>query len=133
MKMTTALVLLFSISSIFSGGISVGSGQGKTIVGLSLKGDFQKESDLMLEAEYVIQEIMKGQSKRLNTMKTSGHCDHDFYRVDELDVAAYYPIEKDGLDLKKEYVGYLTIELKDCKKPANILDDNRFGWDELWD
>jgi hypothetical protein len=66
-------------------------------------------------------------------MKISGKCDFAYTRINELDVTAFYPVLKNEISLTKEYIGYLTVELKDCKNTDGIQADERFGWDELWE
>jgi hypothetical protein len=133
MKKIITLAASFFISSVFSGGISVGSGQGKIIVGLSLDSGFTEEAQLMHNAESLIAQISNGANRKINHMINSGSCSKTYSRVDELDVTTYFPVDKNGLALQKQHVGFLTVELNDCTRPSKINSELRFGWAELWE
>ena len=133
MKAVVILLALTPIFSTFSGGISVGSGRGKIVVGLSVEEDFKKESQIMHYTQELIREISNGKNERLNSMIKTGQCALNHRAIDQFDITSYYPVAKNGLTLQKIYVGYLTVELKDCKRADQIVDEPRFGWSELWD
>lgn len=130
-----ALVGLFFISCpvINAGGVTVGNGQGKVLVGLSLKKDFRSEEELTMEAEQIIESIRRDQFERVKKMQTQGKCRRDYSVVKSLNVESFLPIVNGQLSLEREYVGYLQVELSDCKQINKIEADSPFGGPDFWE
>lgn len=133
MPILLSLTLTIVCLGANAGGVTVGNGQGRVIVGLSLKNDFETEFDLTQYADQIINEIHKLNFKRIIKMRRAGDCDPSYAQVQTLDVQSFYKLLNGELTLKREYVGYLKVELKECKKIKNILADEPFGGEELWD
>jgi hypothetical protein len=127
------LILAFLGLNANGGGVTVGNGQGRTIVGLSLKKNFKTEFDLTKYANQVITAIGQKGFKRIIKMKKAGECSHDYTQVKDLNIQSFFPILDGELTLEKEYVGYLKVELKDCKKSEKISSDTPYGGADLWD
>ncbi len=127
------LILAFLGLNAFGGGVTVGNGQGRTIVGLSLKKNFKTEIDLTKYANQIITAIGQKGFKRIINMKRAGECSNDYTQIKDLNIQSFFPIMDGELTLEKEYVGYLKVELKDCKKVEKLSGDTPYGGADLWD
>ena len=128
--MTCFLVLS---SKGFAGGVTVGNGQGKVLVGLSLKNDFRTEMDLTHEAQLIIDSIQRDQYQRVKKMQADGKCKLSYSQVKSLNIESFLPIINGHLSLEREYVGYLQVELKECKQINKIEADEPFGGADFWE
>ncbi len=129
--LTLSLVLLSRLGS--AGGVTVGNGQDKVIIGFSIKNDFRSESELKLAAKEVIDSINEGSFERLHHIERQAQCEGDYRRVRSLKVESFLPIVDGVLTLEREYVGYLQVELKNCLNPTQLKDDEPFGGRDLWE
>lgn len=127
------LSLIVLISESFAGGVTVGNGQGRVLVGLSLKNNFRTEGELTQEAQIIIEAIQREQYLRVKKMQTQGQCQQDHSQVKSLNVESFLPVVNGHLSLEREYVGYLQVELKDCKQINKIEADEPFGGPDFWD
>jgi len=127
------LISVILTSTVFAGGVTVGNGQGKVLVGISLRNNFQGEMDVTDFADQLIKEIRKGQFQRINKMKKDGHCADSYSQAKLLNVESFYTVKNGQLSLDREYMGYLQVELKDCKNINTISADEPFGGRDLWD
>lgn len=136
MKESVLLVLacfMAMIGDTSAGGVTVGNGQGKVLVGLSLKNDFKTEFDLKTEAQNIIDSINRDQFERVKKMQADGMCQADYSQVKSLNIETFLPIINGHLSLEREYVGYLQVELKECKHINKIEADEPFGGSDFWD
>lgn len=127
------LISVILSTTVFAGGVTVGNGQGKVLVGISLRNNFQGEMDVTDFANHLIQKIRLGKFKRVNKMKKDGRCADDYSQAKILNVESFYTVKNGQLSLDREYMGYLQVELKDCKKIDTITADEPFGGRDLWD
>jgi hypothetical protein len=126
-------LFIYSLADSTAGGVTVGNGQGSIIVGLSIEGNFYSEENLTNFASDIIQDIHKGDHLRINHMKAVGRCNQDFGQVKALDFNKFYDMEEDQLNLRKQYFGYMQIELKNCKDIEAIEADEPHGGEALWE
>lgn len=132
MRLTLAAFILF-MTNAFPGGVTVGNGTGKVIVGVSVKHGFQNESDLLTYSQSLIYDINGGVNPRVEKMIQDGQCKTNYRSVKKLATETFIPIVDGDLGDTKEYIGYLLVELDQCKKIEHIKADMPFGGYEFWD
>ena len=132
-KLSLLLALILSSFQSFPGGVTVGNGQGRVIVGLSLRQDFQKEEDLVMEAQMLIDEIHRGDNLRINDMIAQGNCEVSSQSVKSLKTQKFFKFIGDEISEEKEVIGYLQVELSKCKTHELISADEPYGGYEFWE
>lgn len=133
MHLSLSCFLILIINNAFPGGVTVGNGQGRILAGYSLKKGFMTEGELVIEAENLVQEIHSGQNEKVNKMIRQGSCKNSYSKVKSVQVEAFYQLKGDTISTDKEYVGYLKIELKGCRKVEDIQADMPYGGREFWE
>lgn len=117
----------------FPGGVTVGNGTGRVIVGYSVKKGFESEKELLNYSQSLIHDINDGMNPRIERMILEGECERSYKSVKRLETERFIPIVEGSLTEFTEYVGYLLIELDQCKKAENIKADMPYGGREFWD
>ncbi len=135
MKLLTSFMLLsmFFTNTSQGGGVTVGNGQGRFIVGITLQDRYLFEDQLKKSAEDLIDLIHLGKFKRINEMIEVGQCDPSYIKINDLRAKRFYIIEEGVFKKEKEYIGYLQIELKDCLNIDAIMADDPYGGTDFWE
>ena len=135
MKLFTRFFLLslFLMNNSHGGGVTVGNGQGRIIVGITLQDRYLVEDQLMKSAEDIIHLIKNGEFGRINEMIDKGMCDPNYVKVEVLKSKRFYIIDNGVFKRDKEFVGYLQVELKDCQNMHAIMADEPYGGSEFWE
>ncbi|MCR9204130.1 MAG: hypothetical protein NXH75_06110 [Halobacteriovoraceae bacterium] len=136
--MKLKLLILFGaffliLMNAFPGGVTVGNGTGKVIVGFSVREGFQTEKELMIYTQNLIYDIRDGKNPRIEKMILEGQCEKSYRSVKRLETETFIPIVEGSLSESTEYIGYLLIELDHCKVPDKITADLPYGGSEFWD
>lgn len=133
MKVLSSIVLLCSLVVAQAGGVRVGNGTGRVLVGLSLKNDFRTKTQVLDYGRYVTDMVMKDKQEQVHMMQAQGECSKGSSKPNALFVEEFYPMLDGGvLAGHKEYVGYLQVELEGCHSPKMIQSDEPFGGREFW-
>ena len=116
-SLISILLSLICLSLSYAGGVSVGNGAGKKVIGINLTGTFANEHELLRKAKITINEIHTGTNARVNAIENKGLCQPGAARVRQLDFDHFFYAQ----DLTKptpmrNYFGYLSIELSKCRK-----------------
>jgi hypothetical protein len=89
--------------------------------------------DLTNEAQLIIDSIRRDEFLRVKKMQADGKCHMDYSQVKSLNIESFLPIVNGHLSLEREYVGYLQVELKECKQINKIEADEPFGGADFWE
>lgn len=114
------ITVLVSFDGWTGGGVDVGNHSPKSFKGSFIVPTFTSEEAIVSHIQKLLPKIEDASVNDVRELIVGAKCSSKNVKFDTLEVVTSYQFNESRMKLEKEFMGIVTVELLDCKKPVNL-------------
>ncbi len=114
------MTVLVSLNGWSGGGVDVGNHSPKSFKGSFLVPTFTSEEAMVAHIQKLLPKIESASVSDVRALILEAKCSAKNVKFDTLEVITSYEFNEIRMKLDKEFMGIVTVELRDCKEPVKL-------------